>query len=272
MFNTEEENIFLCCDSLFDFTSSIERKDSKCEVNNKEIKNKSNKIIFYIYHSKYKHHNNESKNWKHTYNHNDNIPNTENNNNVNDNLKNINWKIKDNLQLTENIILYRKDAYYKHFKAILGRFIKNKINKLKNKCFPYYSKNNFASPNYKYIGNPKEKDNFYFLSFKIKDILIYGKDAIKHNRQYNNELLINFIENNEIRTYDKLAYIELIKFLNDNVENAIIDFYNNKNELEKINKDPKYIIFDKHYKRETGISLLNKYGFLDALKKYNRNS
>ena len=28
-----------------------------------------------------------------------------------------------------------------HFKVILGKYIKKKINELKNKCFPYYSKN-----------------------------------------------------------------------------------------------------------------------------------
>ena len=47
-------------------------------------------------------------------------------------------------QKTENNY-YRKDAHYKHFKAFLGKYIKNKINELKNKCFPYYSKNNFPS-------------------------------------------------------------------------------------------------------------------------------
>ena len=69
-------------------------------------------------------------------------------------------------------IVYRKDAYYKLFKTNLISYIKNKINTFKNKIFPFYSKNNFSSPNYKFTGNPKEKDNFKFLSFKIKDIMI----------------------------------------------------------------------------------------------------
>ena len=44
--------------------------------------------------------------------------------------------------------------------------------------------------------------------FAIKDILIYGKDSINQNRQYNNELLIRFIESNdtEHRAKDKNAY------------------------------------------------------------------
>ena len=72
-------------------------------------------------------------------------------------------------------------------------YIENKLNELKNKCFPYYSKNNFSTPNYKYTGNRKEKDNFNFLYFTLKDILIYEKDIINHNLQYNNELFIKFI-------------------------------------------------------------------------------
>lgn len=164
---------------------------------------------------------------------------------------------------------YRKDAYYKHFKANLGKYIKNKINELKNKCFPYYSKNNFSTPNYKFTGNPKEKDNFYFLNFSIKDILIYGKDNKAQNRQYNNELLIKFIESNEYRTLDGNAYVELIKFLNEKLENIIIQFYDDEIEYNKLKNDFKYIKYDIFFKRETGISLLEKYGFLKALKKYN---
>ena len=164
---------------------------------------------------------------------------------------------------------YRKDAHYKHFKAFLGKYIKNKINELKNKCFPYYSKNNFSTPNYRYTGNPKEKDNFYFLNFSIKDILIYGKDNITQNRQYNNELLIKFIEANEHRTLDGNAYVELINFLNEKLENIIIRFYDDEIEYNKLKNDFKYIKFDIFFKRETGISLLEKYGFLKAIKKYN---
>ena len=84
------------------------------------------------------------------------------------------------------------------------------MNSFKNKCFPFYSRNNFSSPNYKYTGNPKEKDNFIFLSFKIKDIMIKDKNKATFNRQYNNELLINFIEENEDKAIDKSAYKELV--------------------------------------------------------------
>ena len=160
-------------------------------------------------------------------------------------------------------IVYRKDAYYKLFKTNLISYIKNKINTFKNKIFPFYSKNNFSSPNYKFTGNPKEKDNFKFLSFKIKDIMIYGKNKAKFNRQYNNELIIKFIEENENRTKDKDAYKELIKFLNEPLE----DVYDDEKEFNIMKNNPKFFYLDKFYKRETGISLLEKYGFLKILKK-----
>ena len=165
-------------------------------------------------------------------------------------------------------VVYRKDAYYKHFKVNLGKFIRDRMNSFKNKCFPFYYRNNFSTPNYVYIGNPKEKDNFIYLSFKIKDIMIKGRDKALFNRQYNNDLIIKFIEENENKAVDKDSYNQLIKFLNENLEETIIQFYNDENEYKKINSNKKCIYFDKFYKRETGISLLEKYGFLKALKKY----
>ena len=145
-------------------------------------------------------------------------------------------------------VLYRKDAYYKHFKANLVKYIKDK-----------------------YTGNPKEKDNFIFLSFKIKDIMIFGKNEAKFNRQYNNELIINFIEENENRAKNKNTYKELIKLLNETLEDAIIQFYDDENEFNNIKNNSRFIYLDKFYKRETGISLLEKYSFLEVLKKYEKN-
>jgi len=50
---------------------------------------------------------------------------------------------------------------------------------------------------------------YIFLSFKIKELLILGKDKKNKNRQYNNKILIIFLENNEAKTKDKEAYYEL---------------------------------------------------------------
>ena len=106
------------------------------------------------------------------------------------------------------------------------------MNILKNKSFPYCSRNNFSTHKYKYTGNPKEKDNFNFLSFTIKEILIYGQDKAKFNRQYNNKQLIIFIEENEEKAYDKIAYKELIEFF-EKLEDDIIQYYDDKTVIKK---------------------------------------
>ena len=175
--------------------------------------------------------------------------------------------MQENLKKEKKNYVYRKDAYYKHFKALFAKYIRNKVNNLKNICFPNFNKNNFAALSYKFTGNPKEKDNIKFLSMKIKDLLILGKDEEIKNRQYNNELLIKYIENNKELSIDKNKYEELISCLDETLENELVEFYNNKIEFENINKDIKCLIFDKHFKNETGISLLEKNGFIRILNK-----
>ena len=169
-----------------------------------------------------------------------------------------------------NQLIYRKDAYYKHFKAIFAKYIKDKANKLKNICFPHYSKNNFFPLSYKYTGNPKEKDNSNFLSYTIKELLSYGKDEKIKNRQFNNEILIKYIENNKRIAKDKKVYMELINFLNASVEFELINFYNDEKEKENMNNDSRCLFYDKHFKKETGISLLDKFGFIQILNKQNK--
>ena len=175
--------------------------------------------------------------------------------------------MQENLKKEKKNYVYRKDAYYKHFKALFAKYIRNKVNNLKNICFPNFNKNNFAALSYKFTGNPKEKDNIKFLSMKIKDLLILGKDEEIKNRQYNNELLIKYIENNRELSIDKNKYEELISCLDETLENELMEFYNNKIEFENINKDIKCLIFDKYFKNETGISLLEKNGFIKILNK-----
>ena len=162
--------------------------------------------------------------------------------------------------------LYRKDAYYKHFKSIFAKYIKNKSNRLKNICFPNFNKNNFSALSSKYTGNPKEKDNYKFLSFTIKELLSYGKDEKNKNRQYNNQLIIKYIEENKTMAKDKKVYMELIKFLNENVEITLINFYKDNCQFEMINSDSKCQFYDTYFKSQTGISLLEKNGFIKILK------
>ena len=97
--------------------------------------------------------------------------------------------------------------------------------------------------------------------------MIYKEKKNECNRQNNNRLLIDYILKNKNKNKDKEAYQELIFFFNNNLENAFLDFYSNTNEFEKINNDEDCIFYDKFYKKETGISLLEKNGFLKAIQK-----
>lgn len=173
-------------------------------------------------------------------------------------------KFKCNKMNKEKI--YRKDYYFKHFKAIFGKYIKNKLNNLKNKCFPNFILNNFSTPNYYFIGNPKQEDNYNFLSWSIKDILIFRENQNKYNRQFNNKMIILYIEKSRNKSKDKDAYNELINYINCKVEDAFLDFYENKTEFEKILTDKDCIFFDEFFKRETGFSLLEKNGFLKVIR------
>ena len=47
---------------------------------------------------------------------------------------------------------------------------------------------------------------------------------MNRDRQYNNELLIKFIDKNENGASNKIAYAELINFLNYSLEKVIIHF------------------------------------------------
>ena len=183
--------------------------------------------------------------------------------------------IKGEINLRKNIFicekdkkdkLYRKDAYFKHFKAIFVKYLKNKLNYLKDKCFPIFMLNKFSTPNYRFTGNAKQIDNYNFLSWTIKEILIYNENEKSENRQYNNKLLIEYIEKNEKKAKDKKSYHELLIYLNNKLENAYIEFYGNKNEYDKLQRDKDCIFYDKYFKKETGMSLLEKNGFLKVIK------
>ena len=183
--------------------------------------------------------------------------------------------IKGEINLRKNIFicekdkkdkLYRKDAYFKHFKAIFVKYLKNKLNYLKDKCFPIFMLNKFSTPNYRFTGNAKQIDNYNFLSWTIKEILIYNENEKSENRQYNNKLLIEYIEKNEKKAKDKKSYHELLIYLNNKLENAYIEFYGNKNEFDKLQRDKDCIFYDKYFKKETGMSLLEKNGFLKVIK------
>ena len=89
----------------------------------------------------------------------------------------------------------------------------------------------------------------------------------KINRQHNNRLLIDYINKSGEKTKDKKAYTELIDYINNKLENAFLDFYENQNEFDKICKDENCIFFDNFFNKETGYSFLEKNGFLKVIQK-----
>ena len=97
------------------------------------------------------------------------------------------------------------------------------------------------------------------------NILIYGENKNTINRQYNNKLIINYIENNEKKCIEKIVYKHLINYLNNNLENAYIDFYNDNDEFYNLLSDKDCIFYDKFFKEETGFSLLEKNGFIKVI-------
>ena len=54
--------------------------------------------------------------------------------------------------------------------------------------------------------------------------------------------------------------------MNQSVEKELFKFCKNKKEMKNINKDSKCLLFDKYFKNETSISLLESNGFIKILK------
>ena len=55
--------------------------------------------------------------------------------------------------------------------------------------------------------------------------------------------------------------------MNSSIEDELITFYNDNSEFENTNQDNKCQFFDKNFKNETGISILEKYGYIKILKR-----
>ena len=86
-----------------------------------------------------------------------------------------------------------------------------------------------------------------------------------HTINISNHYLLNiYIEQNKSNSKSNIIYMELINFLNDTVENELINFYD---ENKTIKNDSKCLFFEQHFKSETNISLIEKNGFLKILKK-----
>ena len=102
---------------------------------------------------------------------------------------------------------------------------------------------------YKYTGNPKEKDNFHFLSFKVKDLLSYGKDDkidIESSTKYSPYIIKQLLLTKIPRYTLPKEYLALLDEAKEEVEDTqIIDKIGKKNEkliIEDRNKSKKMVL------------------------------
>jgi len=178
-------------------------------------------------------------------------------------------------QTNSSASLYRQDYYVKQFKVQYSIWLRNILNqKLKlliaetkncRRHLKFYPLNSL-----KFTANPKYEDNKYFLSLKIKEILIVGIDGIKSSNQRKNKENIETIEN-IIYKQNKNANDDLLKFLNITMEESIKIFYQSEQFL-KFKESQQAKINDKKFEQEKNFSLLKEYGFIHLIKNYKGNA
>ena len=171
--------------------------------------------------------------------------------------------------------LYRQDYYVKQFKVQYSIWLRNILNqKLKlliaetktcRRHLKFYPLNSL-----KFTANPKYEDNKYFLSLKIKEILVVGIDGIKSSNQRKNKENIETIEN-IIYKQNKNANDDLLKFLNITMEESIKIFYKSEQFL-KFKESQQAKLNDRKFEQEKNFSLLKEYGFIHLIKNYKGNA
>lgn len=167
-----------------------------------------------------------------------------------------------------NIIQYRTDYYIKYFKVSFSKWLKDFANKLLSKWSSKKKTDCFCSPNSKsFTGNSKESANYAFLSEKIQNIFIYGKDTQGGSLQIKNEKLINKIFACPSTGKCDCGLDELQNFLNLNLEEVYEKYYSSK-EFIKFCNEEKTMFFDYYFEKEKGFSLRKKFGFINMIKKF----
>ncbi len=168
---------------------------------------------------------------------------------------------------TSNLCLnYLFKSYKKYFNKFLQRYEKELITKSdlpkKFKKYKLYSNISFTL-------NSKKLDNFIFLSFTLREILCYSKGEksraahlIKKNSKAINAIL-KFIES----TGDEEKYREIENFFKMKLEDAY-ELYEKSEEYKNYTLDEKVIFFDEQFRVKQGFSLLEKNGFVYAIRNF----
>ena len=161
---------------------------------------------------------------------------------------------------------FRVDSAKIHFKVAVSQFFTEQINFLiKKSKLPKKLKKKIHLPHFKkFTSNPKEFDNFQFLSFDLKQILTFGKT--EENLQGNNDKKIM-----EILEYKKHPEKkkEIIDFLSLKYEEIIKLFYKSQ-KFNKFKENEMTKFFADGIKKEKNISLLEDDGLIKLFKMTNK--
>ena len=161
---------------------------------------------------------------------------------------------------------FRVDSAKIHFKVAVSQFFTEQINFLiKKSKLPKKLKKKIHLPHFKkFTSNPKEFDNFQFLSFDLKQILTFGKTD--ENLQGNNYKKI--LEISEYKKHPEKKK-EIIDFLSLKYEEIIKLFYKSK-KFQKFKENEMTKFFADGIKKEKNISLLEDDGLIKLFKTTNK--
>ena len=173
---------------------------------------------------------------------------------------------------------FRVDDAKKHFKVAISQFASELLNNLiKESELPKRLKKKIHLPNSElFTSNPKEFDNYQFLSFDLCQVFTLGGNE-ENLKGDNLENIVNIVKNpksckikenlqgKNIQNISNLVKNpksgEIKKFLSLKYEEIIKRFYNSKsfNEFKQLEKTK---FFEEGIKKEKNISLLDEDGLL----------
>ena len=153
---------------------------------------------------------------------------------------------------------FRVDDAKKHFKVAISQYATETINTLiKDSGLPKKYKKKIHLPHHqKFSSNPKELDNYEFLSFTLKDVFTYGK--IDGNLQARNEENISKILKCD-KFPEKTKKIKDFLFLK--YEDIIKQFYKSE-KFDEFKKGELTQFFNEGIIKEKKISLLEENGLV----------
>ncbi len=171
-------------------------------------------------------------------------------------------KLRIDQKTNSNRRNFRVDDAKKHFKVAINNFALDKLNYLiKNSLLSKKLKKKIHSPNFKkFTSNVKELDNYEFLSYQLKDILVIGQkdNNLQSKNLFNIEKIFDYKkcpeETKKIKDFLNKNYEEIIKLF---YESEMFQKFKN-NELTKF--------FNNGIEKEKKLSLLEDYGLIKLFK------